>query len=135
MSNNGIIKFKLNRVDYALFFGMKAVRIFQELMLKETLKANGGTMPSKKEDLKQVDEMIAFAITIYAGMCNEAESDQLEYPSYKEAYSLANDILLEPGLDAKIWNCFKESRASENLMSLMGLKKKTIQKKQQTGIR
>lgn len=121
---NGVCNITVNGVSYSLKFGMRAIMIFQEKSLAAVIKLNEGE--EDKSKWKDIDPVKQLVYLVYAGLCNDAESKDLEYPKFEDCYSLVDDILAGKDADAisvKIFNAFKESRAGAKLIEMFNPKK------------
>lgn len=149
MNSNGIVSFEIEGVDYTLNFGMKAIRIFIEKSSAEMAKINSDVIKrnsekaegEEHEPLKPIDDIKAVVFAVYAGLCNNAERYELEYPEYSFAYDLTEKILLheDKSIQARIWETFKNSRANEGLINSFSSNKSETdeeeKKKKQIGIK
>jgi hypothetical protein len=119
---NGIVKVQIGKVEHTLLFGMKAIMIYSEKHLNE-LNRN----PNKDAI---IDEFKSFSYIVYAGLCNYAESQDLEYPTFENAYSLTEDLNDLPNEVLRIATAFKESRATQKLINVLNPVKKKVSKKE-----
>jgi hypothetical protein len=117
---NGICEVEINGVKHTLLFGMRSVMIFQEKSLAAVLKLNEGL--EDKSKWKDIDPIKQLNYLFYAGLCNYAESKDLEFPSFESCYTLVDELLAQPNADelsVKIFNTFKDSRAGTKLIELL----------------
>lgn len=119
MNSNGIAIFEIEGVEHTLYFGMKANRIFQEKSIAKIAQLNEGV--TDKNDFKNIDPTLLFTYAVYAGMCNNAERREQQYPEYHDAYDLTEKILMheDQSIQVKIWEVFEQSKANEALLSLL----------------
>lgn len=134
VNTNGIVSIELEGVKHTLLFGMKAIRIFSEKTSQEIQRQNA-TIEDVNEWNFQIEENKSFIYLVYAGLCNYAESNDLEYPSYQDCYLIANELLFDANQQVKIWEVFKSSKAGSNLLSAFAQKQESKKKntKKQTG--
>lgn len=108
------IQFTINDVKHNLLFGMDAYKIFSDSAI---LIATQKREPSNVESL---------AVLVYAGLINNAIVERSNRVTFKEAYLLAQDIILESeALQVDIWQTWSGSIADNELQkALNGIKKK-----------
>lgn len=117
MNNNHIIHIEIEGNKHTLYFGMRAVIIFEQKCYEENLRINNGSLFDDdgeiKKDLRDIDEIKLFCYCIYAGLCNEADRKDDMFPDFSFAYDLANEIIetKDAELQNNIWSAFRNSRA------------------------
>lgn len=73
-------------VKRSLYFGMDAYQIFAENSVRTANDDSKGITTSNAE---------GFAVIVYAGLFNGAILDRVNKPTFKEAYLIAQNILIE----------------------------------------
>lgn len=125
---NGNISFEIEGVKHSLFFGMVATEIIEELSVKA---ANENKLGSQINNLK------AFAYVVFGGLCNKADSMDVQRPEFTEAYIIADAIWLDQELSTKIYKTWEESKPCVELMKRIGTapdkKKDEVKPKPRTG--
>lgn len=125
---NGIIDFEIEGVTHSLFFGMVATEIIEGLSIKA---AKEGELGAKIDNLK------AFAYVVYGGLCNKADSIDIQRPEYTEAYMIADAVWIDQELSTKIYKTWEESKPCIELMKRIGTmpdkKKDEVKPKRKTG--
>lgn len=124
---NPRIDIQIQGVTHSLYFGMAAIQIFSEKSIHE-LQILAAENPKTPLDKLQADPVKSFAYIIYAGLCNQADIEELQRPTFKFAYDLADSILYEDDEFQKpIFDCFNNSRAHKALKErLGGVEKKSV---------
>jgi len=112
---NGICKIVFDGKEIGLLFGMKAIRIYFDLVAEETDKLNIGIEDPK--DFKKLDNETNFICLVYAGMCNDAEMNRQPYPKYEDCYLVADFLFSDHAQQTTVWNTFTESRAGSDLLA------------------
>jgi hypothetical protein len=80
------------------------------------------------------DQFKLFSYIVYAGMCNFQDSIDGEFPTYQEAYEVAELVNLDPVLSKKVLTAFEESRATKQILEALAPeengneKKKTVKR-------
>lgn len=110
------IQFTINEVKHNLLFGMDAYKIFAE---------NAILVATEKREPSNIE---SFAVIVYAGLINNAIVERSNRATFKEAYLLTQDIILESEkLQQDIWETWSGSIADNELQKVLGGIKKKVE--------
>jgi len=107
---NGVLTFELESKSYTLRFGMIATEIFSKKAVREMqLMDDRGDVDQVASDFK------AFVACVYAGLCNQADFIDEQYPKWGDVFELTELIVENQQLQLDIWEAFKNSRPAKAL--------------------
>lgn len=108
------LSFEINGILYTLYFGIESTRIFQERAAKEVLLliASGIEKPTESD----LNQLKLLANLIYSGLCNMADINDEQRPSFIDAYSLAEMISVNTELIEKINNVWEQSQPVKEML-------------------
>lgn len=112
--SNARITFEVEGNVYSLYFGMVATQIISEKSVKTV----------KNSKVEKVDNIKAFAYIIYGGLCNDADSRDIERPEFTEAYQIADSIVGNDELTTRIYSTWENSKPYTELLAKLGIDKK-----------
>jgi hypothetical protein len=124
---NPRIDIEIQGVTHSLYFGMSAIQIFSEKSIHE-LQLLSAQNPKTPLDKLQADPVKSFAYVVYGGLCNTADINEQQRPTFTECYEIAENILYEDeAVQKSVFDCFNNSRAHKALKErLSGIQKKSL---------
>lgn len=110
------ITIEVNGVKYPLYFGMVAV----EMIVKKSVEA---AAKGEADDLK------SFAQIVHAGMCNSADMNDIDRPSFSDSYIIAEEVASDEDQSKLISDAWINSKPHKDLIERLsgGNKKKAVE--------
>jgi hypothetical protein len=136
---NGICHIDLNGNRVSFLFGMRSVSIYQSKVLAnnlkqiEIIKANNPDL--NDEDVKALitnDSFKLFTYIVYGGMCNYADLKDEMFPTFEQAYEVAEQLNFDNELYQIVMNAFESSKATQETLKALNLNDSNEKKKKQT---
>lgn len=131
---NGKVTFDLDGVKRSLYFGMVATQIFKEKAGRnaiqqaeelESLEKDLGKVKAKEEwnnllmERKTSEDLKAFVFIVFGGLCNQAHLRGDNYPTFEQAYELAERICYvdKTGeMQSLIYTTWSESQPAKDML-------------------